>query len=128
MTTGQIKQTLLAGVRPALGVGQSLAPGKSGTGARRVAAGIAACAIAALAATPVRADDMSELKAEIRALNKRLSDMEKAKAKADAERAKQVEQEKAYASAAPAAGPVVTKTGLRNPFDDLLAGRPVHIY
>jgi predicted porin len=119
--TGQIKQTLLAGVRPALGAG-------CGTGARRVAAGIAACAIAATVATPVRADDMSELKAEIRALNKRLSDMEKAKAKADAERAKQVEQEKAYASAAPAAGPVVTKAGLRNPFDDLLAGRPVHIY
>jgi Gram-negative porin len=41
-------------------------------------AGITAGAIAMVIATPVMADDVSELRAEIRALSKRLADMEKA--------------------------------------------------
>src|SRR5262249_11570431 len=97
------------------------------TGARRVVAGIMAGAIAMIVAAPVRADDVSELRAEIRALSKRLADMEKAKAKADSERAQQAEREKA-AAGAPGTGPVCTKAGLHNPFDDLFNGRPVHIY
>jgi predicted porin len=84
-TLGRIRQTLLRGVWPARGI--EVLP---------IVAGITAGAIAMVAATPVLADDVSELRSEIRALSKRLADMEKAKAKAE-----QTEREKAAAVASP---------------------------
>jgi len=59
-------------------------PGSFGTLSRRMLVGAIAIAVAVLAATSARASDsgeISELKAEIRAMNKRLSEMEEQKGK-----------------------------------------------
>lgn len=90
--------------------------------------GAAISTMAGLATVPAKADDLSDLKAEIRALNKRLSDMEeqKTKVKAMNDRLKQVEKkEEARAEAPPpAAGPIPTKAG---PWESFKTGQPVHI-
>ncbi|MDH2348400.1 porin [Bradyrhizobium sp. SSUT77] len=98
-----------------------------GSIARYALIGAAISAIG-LATVPAKADDLSELKAEIRALNKRLSDMEEQKTKVKAlnDRLKQVEKkEEARAEAPPpAAGPIPTKAG---PWESFKTGQPVHI-
>jgi hypothetical protein len=88
--------------------------------------GTMATAIASLIAAPVRADEISELKAEIRAMNKRLSEVEEQRGKVKAlnDRLKQMERQQDAHAAMPPPGPIVTKTG---PLDSLVAGRPVHI-
>jgi hypothetical protein len=92
--------------------------------------GAIAIAVAVLAATPARASDsgeISELKAEIRAMNKRLSEMEEQKGKVKAlnDKLRQLEKQKdAQASVPPPSAPMAKKTG---PWDSLVSGKPVHI-
>jgi hypothetical protein len=94
--------------------------------ARYILAGAAFTAIASLTATPVRADDIGELKAEIRALNKRLSEVEEQKAKVKAlnDKVKRMEQAKEAQASVPPPGVMPTKAG---PWDSFVSGRPVHI-
>ncbi len=89
--------------------------------------GTMATAIASLIAAPVRADEISELKAEIRAMNKRLSEVEEQRGKVKAlnDRLKQMERQQDAHAALPPPGPMATKAG--GPLDSLVAGRPVHI-
>src|SRR5215470_7921514 len=87
-------------------------------------------------ALPAKADEISELRAEIRAMNRRLAEMEDQKAKLDEqktkikalnERLQQMEQQqKSVVAAAPASGSLLTKG--KGIADDVLSGRPVHIY
>ena len=105
-------------------------PGSFGTLSRRMLVGAIAIAVAVLAATPARASDsgeISELKAEIRAMNKRLSEMEEQKGKVKAlnDKLRQLEKQKdAQASVPPPSAPMAKKTG---PWDSLVSGKPVHI-
>ena len=94
--------------------------------ARYILAGAAFTAIASLAATPVRADDITELKAEIRALNKRLSEVEEQKTKVKAlnDKVKRMEQAKEAQASVPPPGPMAKKAG---PWDSFVNGQPVHI-
>ena len=100
---------------------------RSGAIRRYALIGAAVSAIAAPGITAANADDISELKAEIRALNKRLADIEeqKAKVKAMNDRLKKVEKkEEAMASMPPPAAPIPTKVG---PWEAFTTGKPVHI-
>jgi predicted porin len=119
---GQIRKLWLSGGTAPYKYG----PEVFGTLSRCMLVGTMATAIASLVATPVKADDISELKAEIRAMNKRLSEMEdqKGKVKALNERLKQMEQAKDAQASVPPPRPMVTKAG---PWDSLVAGQPVHI-
>jgi predicted porin len=94
--------------------------------ARYILAGAAFAAIASLAATPARADDIADLKAEIRALNKRLSEVEEQKTKVKAlnDKVKQMEQAKEAQASVPPPGVIAKKAG---PWDSFVAGQPVHI-
>jgi predicted porin len=101
-------------------------PATFNTLSRCLLAGTVVAAITALTATSVRADEISELKAELRAMNKRLSELEEQKGKVKAlnDKLKQMERQQDAHAAAPPPGPIATKTG---PWDSLVAGRPVHI-
>jgi predicted porin len=118
---GHIRKKLLtSGATPGNGALEA-----SGALSRYLLAGATAAAIAALAATPARADEIGELKAEIKAMNKRLTEMEEQKNKVKAlnDKVKQMEKQKEAFAAVPPPGPV-TKTG---PLDSLISGQPVHI-
>src|SRR6266702_161145 len=119
---GQIRQRWLSGGAVPVNHG----PRSFGTISRCMLVGTMAAAIAALAATPVKADELGDLKAEIRAMNKRLSEMEEQKTKVKAlnDKVKQMERAKEAQASAPPPGPMVTKTG---PWDSFVSGRPVHI-
>ncbi len=103
------------------------ARGWLGTATRYFWAGAALTAIASLTSTPVTAaDDVSELKAEIRALSKRLSEIEdqKKKVKKLDDRVQKVERAQEAHAEAPPPGPMPTKAG---PWESFKTGRPVHI-
>jgi predicted porin len=123
---GQIReQWLSSGVAPG-----KCGPGSLGTLSRCMLVGTIATAIAALVVTPARASDaneISELKAEIRAMNKRLSEMEEQKGKVKAlnDKLRQLEKQKDAQASVPAPNaPMAAKTG---PWDSLISGQPVHI-
>src|SRR5207237_365687 len=101
-------------------------PAKVNPLARYLLLGATVTAIASLAVTPTRADELTELKAEIRAMNKRLSEMEEQKSKVKTlnDRVKQVEKKQDARAEAPPPGPMATKAG---PWDSFVSGRPVHI-
>jgi hypothetical protein len=73
------KQWLSGGTIP-----RKYIPATFNTLSRCMLVGTMATAIASLIATPVRADEISELKAEIRAMNKRLSEVEEQRGKVKA--------------------------------------------
>ncbi len=119
---GQIReQWLSSGTAPG-----KYGPQRFGTLSRSMLVGTMAVAIASLAGTPVKADELSELKAEIRAMNKRLSEMEEQKGKVKAlnDKVKQMERAKEAQASVPPPGTMATKAG---PWDSFVSGRPVHI-
>jgi predicted porin len=89
--------------------------------------GAAVAVITVPMAVPAKADDISELKAEIRALSKRLNDMEdqKTKVKSMADRLKQVESKEEARAQLPPPPPMPTKVGA---WEALKTGKPVHIF
>ena len=101
-------------------------PAKINPVTRYLLVGATVTAIASLVVAPTRADELGELKAEIRAMNKRLSEMEEQKTKVKAlnDKVKQMERAKEAQASVPPPGPMVTKTG---PWDSFVSGRPVHI-
>ena len=74
-----------------------------------------------------KADDLSELKAEIRALNKRLSEMEEQKTKVKALNDKVKQMEKAKGSPSLRAASRRRSPTKAGPWDSFVAGQPVHI-
>ena len=76
----QIRQRWLSGGT----IPRNYAPETLGALSRCMLVVTMATAIASLVAAPVKADEISELKAEIRAMNKRLSEMEEQKTKVKA--------------------------------------------
>jgi predicted porin len=115
---------------------QSMRVNDAGGRTRRAGAGaalgtviaVATVATTALGAGPARGDEVSELRAEIRAMNKRLNEMEEQKAKVKALNEKMRKMEDAQAAVPPpssSASSVFTKGGA--PLDNFLNGRPVHI-
>src|SRR5260221_1387671 len=119
---GQIRQQWLSsGTAPG-----KYGPQRFGTLSRSMLVGTMAVAIASLAGTPVKADELSELKAEIRAMNKRLSEMEEQKGKVKAlnDKVKQMERAKEAQASVPPPGAEAAKGG---PWDSFVSGRPVHI-
>jgi predicted porin len=115
------QQWLSGGITPA-----KYAPESLSALARCMLVGTMATAVASLIATPVRADEISELKAEIRAMNKRLSEVEEQKTKVKVlnEKVKQMERAKEAQASVPPPGQMATKAG---PWDSFVSGRPVHI-
>src|SRR5258708_37359183 len=119
---GQIRELWLSsGATPG-----NYGPKSSGTLSRCMLVGTMLTAIASLAGRPVKVDELSELKAEIRAMNKRLSEMEEQKGKVKAlnDKVKQMERAKEAQASVPPPGTMATKAG---PWDSFVSGRPVHI-
>ncbi|MES5487948.1 hypothetical protein QMZ05_34855 [Bradyrhizobium sp. INPA03-11B] len=85
-------------------------------------------AIGLLTSAPAKAaDDVSELKAEIRALSKRLTEIEEQKKKVKKldDRVQKVERAQEARAEAPPPGPMPAKAG---PWESFRTGRPVHIF
>ena len=101
-------------------------PAKVNPIAQYLLVGATIAAIASLTTTPVRADELGDLKAEIRAMSKRLSEMEEQKNKVKTlnDRVKQVEKQQDARAEAPPSRPMATKVG---PWDSFVSGLPVHI-
>ncbi|UGY06135.1 porin [Bradyrhizobium quebecense] len=81
-----------------------------------------------LTSSPAKAtDDVGELKAEIRALSKRLTELEEQKRKVKKldDRVQKVERAQEAHAEAPASGPTPAKAG---PWESFKTGRPVHIF
>lgn len=101
--------------------------GGAAPAARSVTVGAAFLALAGLVSAPARADEISDLKAELRAMSKRLQELEEQKTKVKAlnDRVKQVERVQEAQAAAPLPpAPLPTKAG---PWDSFISGKPVHI-
>lgn len=101
---------------------------RPGAASRYFWAGASLTAIALLTSSPAKAaDDVGELKAEIRALSKRLTELEEQKRKVKKldDRVQKVERAQEAHAEAPGSGPMPAKAG---PWESFKTGRPVHIF